>query len=418
MKKQKLKKKKKSKLLLNLIIILFIVLLGIFFYTEYKKNTLFKILEKETINVSKYTIYGTHLNIEGNFDLKNIDNCNLVLKSIKSEIDINTIYNGKSFKTSNKINGGINLDEINIGDYFILLKVKFKDSTIKYYSLTNNTNYKNINYYTITKNHSNNKIDIGFKRRKNISYMYMNVKRKKIPNDVYDIVIDAGHGGNDTGALGSNYTESELTLKYAVALKKSLEKKGYKIKLTRDHDKILDSYGDNGRAVIPQNVKAKYTFSIHLNSNEYEIKNGGVEIYAPNNADLSLATSLANNIVKRANTNYSTNLAFKVKDGVYVRTFTQGEIDSYKNSYPLTTEIPYYYMIRETGGIITKAYVNDKNNKYKFNPYYNSNIGVETYILELGYIISPRDLNNLLNNQNKYIEAITESIDEHIKTVK
>ena len=46
--------------------------------------------------------------------------------------------------------------------------------------------------------------------------------------------------------------------------------------------------------------------------------------------------------------------------------------------------------------------------------YYNSNIGVESYLIELGYIINKTDLNTMLNNQKAYIEAIAKSIQEHI----
>ena len=55
------------------------------------------------------------------------------------------------------------------------------------------------------------------------------------------IVIDAGHGGRDSGAIGANKTlEKIITLRYARALKKALEATGkYKVKLTRDKDKII-----------------------------------------------------------------------------------------------------------------------------------------------------------------------------------
>lgn len=40
-------------------------------------------------------------------------------------------------------------------------------------------------------------------------------------------------------------------------------------------------------------------------------------------------------------------------------------------------------MLRETGGIATKAYVDGRNPNYGKNMFYNSNIGVEAYLLEL-----------------------------------
>ena len=71
-------------------------------------------------------------------------------------------------------------------------------------------------------------------------------------------------------------------------------------------------------------------------------------------------------------------------------------------------------MIRETGGIVTHAYVDDRNedagkNAIPGNPYYKSNTGSETYLLELGYITNSTDRSNMQNNMDKYVEAIVES---------
>ncbi len=54
------------------------------------------------------------------------------------------------------------------------------------------------------------------------------------PNISPTIVIDAGHGGRDGGAVGENSTESELNLAYALTLKDICEQFGYNVVLTRD----------------------------------------------------------------------------------------------------------------------------------------------------------------------------------------
>ena len=105
-------------------------------------------------------------------------------------------------------------------------------------------------------------------------------------------------------------------------------------------------------------------------------------------------------------------------DGIYTRTFTESEIEnSSKESeekgrvpYGITTKSNYYYIIRETGGIVTGAYVDNRNEEIKANPYVKSNVGSETYLLELGYISNNKDLDNLLNNMDKYAEGIVKSI--------
>ena len=97
-----------------------------------------------------------------------------------------------------------------------------------------NTIAKDICYYTITKNGINQRIDIGFEDFSEISYLSFYVSKAPLPEDVYDIVIDAGHGGNDAGAVNGSYLEAVITHDYALVLKTALETAGFKVKLTRD----------------------------------------------------------------------------------------------------------------------------------------------------------------------------------------
>ena len=105
-------------------------------------------------------------------------------------------------------------------------------------------------------------------------------------------------------------------------------------------------------------------------------------------------------------------------DGIYTRTFKESDIensakentDKGRVPYDITTKSNYYYIIRETGGIVTGAYVDDRNEEITGNPYYNSNIGSEAYLLELGYISNKDNLDNLINNLDKYALGIANSI--------
>lgn len=73
-------------------------------------------------------------------------------------------------------------------------------------------------------------------------------------------------------------------------------------------------------------------------------------------------------------------------------------------------EVPYLFMIREIGGIATGAYVNGINQSYGENIYRNSNVGIEGYLIELGYMNVNKDLRNILNNGELYARAIADSI--------
>lgn len=430
------------KLLLFTCVIIAVVILISYLYGNEQKRKVLSNIEDKIAEVNKYYVYGTHFNIESKLEgieTSNIRDIKYVLLDIaENEKEYDTIYeiSGNKLKvmTSNLINEGIYLENIESGKYFLLLKITYSNDEIKYHSMRNNTNYEDIEYYTITHKNSNKKINIGFDtsnlENRKIPYVSLNVEKAKLPASVYDISIDPGHGGSDPGAVYKQYKEAEIAMKYSAELKKSLENLGLKVILTRDGTEdtsetspfnVYSVYNYEGRVNIVGRAKVKYNFSIHLNSLETNTLSG-TEIYAPSNASLKLAQSLADNIVNIAKTTYSTRDTDKVSKGVYVRTFTENEInesaeDARKKGfepYNITTSTPYLYMIREIGGSVTGAYIDGRNKKIGTNQYYNSNIGVESYLVELGYIINKTDLNNMLNNQSAYIEAITKSIKEDI----
>lgn len=433
-------KNKKKKQRLKFIIYIFIIILLLILLKEKVKqeNNILEDVEEEKVSLEKYYIYGIHFNIEGKIsgiEKNNITKTSLVIRKSKEdekEYPVIQETEGTSIKIkSNKlINEGINLEEIAEGKYVLLLKITTKDNQTKYYTFENKSECKDLEYYTITKQNSNRKINIAFSKYEKIPYIQIKSTDTKLPDEVYDISIDPGHGGSDPGAMNGKYKEAEFAMKYSLALKKSLEELGLKVMLTRDgtEDTSEDSkfsvysvYDKDGRVNLVGKSKAKYNLSIHLNS--LDIKTiSGTEIYAPNNANLDIAQAFADNIVKMANTTYSTRSIDKVSNGVYVRTYTDEEIQKSNESakkagyepYPITTNTPYLYMIREVGGKTTGAYVDGRNKRYGKNEYYQSDIGVESYLIELGYIINKKDLNNMINNQEAYIKAIQKTVQENI----
>lgn len=77
------------------------------------------------------------------------------------------------------------------------------------------------------------------------------------------IILDAGHGGHDTGARGIYGYEKDFTLKLAFAVKADLEKRGLKVVLTRRDDTFI-SLG--GRVAIANKVPNSIYVSLHFNS--------------------------------------------------------------------------------------------------------------------------------------------------------
>ena len=86
-----------------------------------------------------------------------------------------------------------------------------------------------------------------------------------ITNKVRTIVIDAGHGGTDPGAIGSRSKEKDITLGVALKIGKYIADNFSDVKVifTRDKDIFIPLYE---RADIANKNKADLFISIHANS--------------------------------------------------------------------------------------------------------------------------------------------------------
>ena len=436
--------RKKSYQKRNRMLLLFIILAMVLVYIICQKREdetyatttsasigdIIDMVESGQANVSRYIVYGTHLNLEGSLDITNpeIEDVKIAIKKASGEETlVDTTYeyeNGNlSFSTLDKINKGLDLESLEETNYYVLLKVISSNEQESYYSLSNDTEYSDpIEYYTLTRNNSNNRIDIRFLTQNSASAMALSVSKiHKLPNDVYDVVIDPGHGGNDTGAISGSYEEDEIVLENGLELKKKLENLGLKVLITRDGTETdeydtYNIYDEDGRVTMANKSGAKILISLHMNSNESDFVDGGVEVYAANNMDLTLAKTFADNIVDEADTTYSKMQTDKVENGVYVRTLEVNPNSSTFRGYKgIYDEVPYLFIIREIGGIATGAYVNGSNSSYGENIYRNSNVGVEGYLIELGYMNVNSDLRNVVNNGDLYMQAITDSINSYYK---
>lgn len=88
--------------------------------------------------------------------------------------------------------------------------------------------------------------------------------------DVYDtlrIVIDPGHGGENLGGEYEDYTEKEMTIVVAEAMKEELEKyEGVSVYLTRNGDQELSL---EERCEYAKSVDADFLFCLHFNLSEH-----------------------------------------------------------------------------------------------------------------------------------------------------
>ena len=114
------------------------------------------------------------------------------------------------------------------------------------------------------------------------------------------ITLDAGHGGSDPGAIGSDGTkEKNITLAITKVVKELLEKKGAKVYMTRTTD--VDVYGPNAsdadelqaRVNVGEKYNSDLFVSLHINSSVNKNVGGFSTYYYPKtNNDLRIAKSI------------------------------------------------------------------------------------------------------------------------------
>ena len=391
-----------------------------------KIEKVFGNIATKTAEISKLYTYGTSLNVEGkikDISKDNFEGIKLLLtdgEAYEKYYSVSYTFEGNDlvFTTAETMNWGIGLDEIPIGTYYLQARIKVNNAKdFKYYTLSNSGNNPNIEYYTLTKEKTNRKIEIQFRtekwKEKTYRYLGLVVTNAKLPENVYDIVIDSGHGGTDAGEISNGNTESALMLEYGKALKTALEAKGYKVKLTRDdgnNDSFTSTnmYDEEGRINIACRTKAKYMISLHTGESGYS----GIQVYVPNNVDFTLASQIANALYNSSSLEFSPNKAYKKQEGIYQKNYTEDEIKGRKANlekqgiepYSLTTNTPNLYTIREVGGIATNAYVDGRNPNYGKNQYYQSNQGIECYQISLGSLKNNADI--LLSEKEQIVNAI------------
>ena len=117
-------------------------------------------------------------------------------------------------------------------------------------------------------------------------------------DDEIKIIVDAGHGAPDGGAVGiSGTVEKDINLAIAMKLSEVLEGKGFTVIMTRTGDNgIYDRESDtiremkrsdmNARLSIMKNSGADLFVSIHMNSFTQKSANGLHVFYASNHPEV------------------------------------------------------------------------------------------------------------------------------------
>ncbi len=127
------------------------------------------------------------------------------------------------------------------------------------------------------------------------------------------VVLDAGHGGIDPGALKNGVVEKEVNLYIAKLVRDQLVSKNYSVVMTRSTDNLLTNTSSknydpsirdlDNRVKVFSSSNANFFVSIHVNSLPHNpSKSGSIVFYNPNSSKsktlaLSIQKSLNNMVV-------------------------------------------------------------------------------------------------------------------------
>ena len=221
-------------------------------------------------------------------------------------------------------------------------------------------------------------------------------------NYQYDVVIDPGHGGTDTGAANGISIEKDLNLKVSKYEKCRYESMGYRVYMTRYNDSYGELLGNASLVRLDRRALtmgyygavSKVVYSNHHNASR-NTTSSGFEILVSNQItanDLYPEISLYNKFKKLYNINdnkirvYSRN-----SDTNEIFNKSNGEVYSYKNYYSVI-RVPYE-LFNVKSIIYEPIYM---SNSSDFNWYYSANnwikvseLKIEEYVKFMGGDYNP-----------------------------
>ncbi|MEZ7198237.1 N-acetylmuramoyl-L-alanine amidase [Pseudodesulfovibrio karagichevae] len=215
---------------------------------------------------------------------------------------------------------------------------------------------------------------------------------------VRTIMIDAGHGGKDPGAMSNGLREKDINLKFAKLVGGKLHAKGFNVIYTRTTDVFIPL---EKRTAMANAQKADLFLSIHCNAN-HSSKVNGLETYSLNLAKTDAAVRIAareNAVDPRAISDLQfilTDLMVnsKIKESRDLAGDVQtSTIKRVRQSYPLnnkgTREAPFYVLMGAK---------------------------MPSVLVEIGYITNKTESSRL--RSDKYLSHLADGIVEGILSYK
>ena len=178
------------------------------------------------------------------------------------------------------------------------------------------------------------------------------------------VIVDAGHGGIDSGAVGNGMLEKNLTLEISKYIYNRLKEIGIPVVMTREEDTYLPKEDRIRRVMsLSSNSTKPILIANHINAGGGE---GAEVVYSLRDND-ELATLVLDKIGEKG----------QLKRKVYQRRL------------PENPNKDYYYILRETGN-------------------------TEPILIEYGFIDNKNDAYKLKNNLLEYAEGVVEAISQYL----
>lgn len=217
------------------------------------------------------------------------------------------------------------------------------------------------------------------------------------------IVLDAGHGGKDPGAVGyKKYREKAVVMKVASELKSILKSRGYKVYMTRDNDKFVKL---SNRTKYANKKNADMFISIHANAvakkNAHKVH--GIECYFLSKS----RTSKAKRVAAKENSADMSDMNFYGKKS-FLNTLSSHNIVA---SNKLAIDLQ-----RGMLNSLKKSYKNVKDGGVREGPFWVL-VGAQmpSVLVEVGFISHPTEAKRLVSSkyQKKLALGMADGIERY-----
>jgi N-acetylmuramoyl-L-alanine amidase len=218
------------------------------------------------------------------------------------------------------------------------------------------------------------------------------------------VVIDPGHGGKDSGAIGQKkYREKKIVYAIAKKVEKELKRKGYTVKLTRTRDKYIAL---QNRTKYANKVNADIFISIHANAVALRKANSvhGIETYflSPSKEGKAKRVAAKENEIDIQAMNYFSKMTFlDVLNQSKMIASNKLAIDVHRN---MMISLKHKYKVRD-GGV-------------RKGPFWVL-VGAQmpSVLVEVGYITHPTESKRLVSSsyQNRLATGIANGIDSYFR---